>query len=118
MRRGSTAARQRALVARLRERIPGVTLRTTFIVGFPGETEQDFAALLDFVVESRFDRVGIFRYSDEEGTAAADLDAKVPRAVARERYRRLAKLQAGIQAETLGALVGSEAHVLIDAALG
>ena len=118
MKRGSTAERQRRLVARLRERIPGVTLRTTFIVGFPGETEEDFAQLLEFVSESRFDRVGIFRYSDEEGTAAAKLDAKVPRAVARERYRRLAKLQAGIQAEKLGALVGSEAQVLVDAPIG
>jgi ribosomal protein S12 methylthiotransferase len=118
MQRGSSAERQRRLVARLRERIPLVTLRTTFIVGFPGESEADFAALLDFVAESRFDRVGIFRYSDEEGTAAAELDAKVPRAVARERYRRLARLQAGIQAPKLAALVGSEARVLVDAAIG
>jgi len=118
MKRGSTAERQRRLLAKLRERIPGVTLRTTFIVGFPGETEEDFSQLLDFVAESRFDRVGIFRYSDEEGTAAAELDAKVPRALARERYRRLAKLQAGIQAEKLGTLVGSEAQVLVDVAIG
>ena len=118
MKRGSTAERQRGLVAKLRERIPGVTLRTTFIVGFPGETEEDFAELLEFVAESRFDRVGIFRYSDEEGTAALALDGKVPRALARERYRRLAKLQAGIQAEKLGALVGSEARVLVDVAIG
>jgi ribosomal protein S12 methylthiotransferase len=118
MKRGTSAERQRRLVARLRERIPGLTLRTTFIVGFPGESEADFQALLDFVAEARFDRVGIFRYSDEEGTAAFDLDQKVPRAVARERYRRLAQLQAGIQAEKLGALVGSEARVLVDAAIG
>jgi ribosomal protein S12 methylthiotransferase len=118
MKRGSSAERQRKLVAKLRERIPGVTLRTTFIVGFPGESEDDFQELLDFVAESRFDRVGIFRYSDEEGTAAAALGAKVPRAVARERYRRLAQLQAGIQAEKLGALVGREADVLVDAAIG
>jgi ribosomal protein S12 methylthiotransferase len=118
MKRGSSAERQRRLVAKLRERIPGVTLRTTFIVGFPGETEDDFQELLDFVAESRFDRVGIFRYSDEEGTAAAALEPKVPRAAARERYRRLAKLQAGIQAEKLGALVGREADVLVDAAIG
>ncbi|MEN8159844.1 MAG: 30S ribosomal protein S12 methylthiotransferase RimO [Myxococcota bacterium] len=118
MRRGTTADRQRRLVAKLRERIPGVTLRTTFIVGFPGETDADFEALLDFVAEARFDRLGIFRYSDEEGTAAFDLDAKVPRRVARERYRRLAELQAGIQAEKLRALVGSEAAVLVDQAIG
>jgi ribosomal protein S12 methylthiotransferase len=117
MRRGTTAERQRKLVAKLRERIPGVTLRTTFIVGFPGETEEDFQQLLDFVAQSRFDRVGIFRYSDEEGTAAAAQGAKVPRAVARERYHRLAQLQAGIQAEQLGALVGREAPVLVDAAM-
>jgi ribosomal protein S12 methylthiotransferase len=118
MKRGSSAERQRRLVAKLRERIPGVTLRTTFIVGFPGETEEDFEQLLDFVSESRFDRVGIFRYSDEEGTAAAALEPKVPRTVARERYRRLAKLQAGIQAEKLGAWVGRETDVLVDAAIG
>ncbi|MGH7289447.1 MAG: 30S ribosomal protein S12 methylthiotransferase RimO [Myxococcota bacterium] len=118
MKRGTSAARQRALVARLRGRIPNLTLRTTFIVGFPGETEEDFQQLLDFVRESRFDRVGIFRYSDEEGTGAFELDAKVPRAVARERYRRLAALQAGIQAEKLAAQVGSEASVLVDTAIG
>ncbi len=118
MRRGTTAERQRRLVAKLRERIPGVTLRTTFIVGFPGETDRDFEELLAFVAESRFDRLGIFRYSDEEGTAAYELDAKVPRRVARERYRRLAQLQAGIQAEKLGALVGAEAAVLVDHAIG
>jgi len=117
MKRGSSAERQRRLVAKLRERIPGVTLRTTFIVGFPGESEDDFQQLLAFVAEARFDRVGIFRYSDEEGTAALDLDAKVPRAVARERYRRLAQLQAGIQAEKLGGLVGREAEVLVDVAI-
>jgi ribosomal protein S12 methylthiotransferase len=118
MRRGTSAERQRRLVAKLRERIPGVTLRTTFIVGFPGETDADFEELLGFVADSRFDRLGIFRYSDEEGTAAYDLDGKVPRRVARERYQRLAKLQAGIQAEKLGALVGSEATVLVDHAIG
>jgi ribosomal protein S12 methylthiotransferase len=118
MRRGTTADRQRRLVAKLRERIPGVTLRTTMIVGFPGETDADFEALLDFAAETRFDRLGIFRYSDEEGTAAFEQDAKVPRRVARERYRRLAELQAGIQAEQLGALIGSEAAVLVDQVIG
>jgi len=118
MKRGTSASLQRRLVARLRERIPNLTLRTTFIVGFPGESEDDFQRLLAFVAESRFERVGIFRYSDEEGTGAFELDAKVPRSVARERYRRLAALQAGIQAERLLASVGSEASVLVDAAIG
>jgi ribosomal protein S12 methylthiotransferase len=118
MRRGTSAERQRRLVAKLRERIPGVTRRTTVLVGFPGASDADFEELLGFVADSRFDRLGIFRYSDEEGTAAYDLDGKVPRRVARERYQRLAKLQAGIQAEKLGALVGSEATVLVDHAIG
>jgi ribosomal protein S12 methylthiotransferase len=118
MRRGTTAARQRSLVERLRAGIPGLTLRTTFIVGFPGETEADFEALCDFVRETRFDRVGVFRYSDEEGTAGAELPGKVPRSVARARYRRLTQLQQEIMAETLGEAVGREAEVLVDAVLG
>ena len=118
MKRGTTAARQRRLVERLRAGIPGLTLRTTFIVGFPGETGADFEALCEFVREARFDRVGVFRYSDEEGTAAAGYGAKVPRSVARARYRRLAALQREIMAETLAAQVGREADVLVDAVLG
>jgi ribosomal protein S12 methylthiotransferase len=116
MRRGTSAQRQRRLVERLRAGIPDLTLRTTFIVGFPGERESDFEALLDFVREARFDRVGVFRYSDEEGTAAFALPGKVPRAVARERHRRLLGLQAGIMAETLAAWVGREAELLVDRA--
>ncbi len=114
MKRGATEARQRALVAKLRARIPGLTLRTTFIVGFPGETDADFARLCDFVRESRFDRVGVFRYSDEEGTAAERYEGKVPRAVARRRHRELLAIQREIMAEKLGALVGTEATVLVD----
>ncbi len=118
MRRGTTAERQRRLVEKLRGAIPGLTLRTTFIVGFPGETDADFEALLDFVRWARFDRVGVFRYSDEEGTAGAELPNKVPRKLARDRYRALAQLQAGILAEKLAARVGDEDTVLIDAAIG
>lgn len=118
MRRGTTAERQRRLVERLRAAMPDVTLRTTLIVGFPGETEADFEELLAFVEETRFDRLGVFRYSDEDGTAAKDLDAKVPRAVARERWRRLTELQRGILHEKLAAQVGDEAGVLVDAEVG
>ncbi len=114
MKRGTTAERQMRLVERIRERVPDATLRTTFIVGFPGETERDFEDLLDFVRTSRFDRLGVFRYSDEEDTAAAELGDKVPREVARDRYRRLTELQREIMAERLGALVGSELPVLVD----
>jgi ribosomal protein S12 methylthiotransferase len=116
MKRGASEARQRELVARLRERIPGVTLRTTFIVGFPGETDADFERLLRFAAELRFDRAGVFRYSDEEGTAAFELPGKVPRAVARRRHKELVALQRGIMAQKLAALVGTEQTVLIDSA--
>lgn len=115
MRRGTTADRQRRLVERLRAGIPDVTLRTTFVVGFPGETDADFETLCDFVREVRFDRVGVFRYSDEEGTTGFELPAKVPARVARERHRALLALLRELQREQLGALVGREADVLVDA---
>jgi ribosomal protein S12 methylthiotransferase len=118
MKRGTTAARQRRLVERLRAAVPNLTLRTTFIVGFPGETEADFEALLDFVREVRFDRLGAFRYSDEQGTRAFGYPGKVSRAAARSRLRRLLELQRGIMAEKLAAEVGREVDVLVDAALG
>jgi ribosomal protein S12 methylthiotransferase len=115
MRRGTTALRQRRLVERLRAAIPGLTLRTTFIVGFPGETDADFEALCEFVREVRFDRVGVFRYSDEDGTWARDLPGKVPRSVARARHRVLGAILRSIMEEKLRDLVGSEVPVLVDA---
>jgi len=118
MRRGTTGERQRRLVEKLRAGIRGLTLRTTFIVGFPGETDADFAELLEFVRWARFDRVGVFRYSDEEGTAGLELPNKVPRKLARERYRALTKLQASILAEKLAARLGEEDLALVDAPLG
>ena len=114
MKRGVTAERQRALVAKLRERIPGVALRTTFIVGFPGETDDDFGALLAFVEEARFDRVGVFRYSDEENTAAMTYGHKVPARVARRRYEALVTKLAELQRDKLAAQVGHEVTVLVD----
>ena len=114
MKRGATEARQRTLVETLRARIPNLTLRTTFIVGFPGETDEDFERLMQFVRELRFDRVGVFRYSDEEGTSALGLAAKVPRAVARRRHRALVALQREIMSEMLQEKVGSEHSVLVD----
>lgn len=115
MKRGATEARQRALVERLRAGVPGLTLRTTFIVGFPGETDQDFETLCQFVRDVRFDRVGIFRYSDEEGTRAFDHGDKVPRRVARARHRELMAIQREIMREKLSELVGHELPVLVDA---
>jgi ribosomal protein S12 methylthiotransferase len=118
MKRGSTEARQRRLVERLREGIPGVTLRTTYMVGFPGEDEDDFERLCAFVRETRFDRVGVFRYSDEEGTPAHALPDKVPASVARERYHRLMKIQREIMLEKLESRIGEESQVLVDAVIG
>ncbi|HXX47443.1 MAG TPA: 30S ribosomal protein S12 methylthiotransferase RimO [Myxococcota bacterium] len=114
MKRGVTAERQRKGVERARARLPGAALRTTFIVGFPGETDNDFAELLAFVREVRFDRVGVFRYSDEEGTSAQALAGKVPRAVARRRHRELMAVQREIMREKLAAQVGDTAQVLVD----
>ncbi len=114
MKRGVTAERQRKLEEKLRARIPGVVLRTTFIVGFPGETDADFAELCAFVSETRFDRVGVFRYSDEEGTSAQALGEKVPRSVSRKRHRELMKLQHGIMREQLATVVGESVRVLVD----
>ncbi len=114
MRRGTSRARQERLVERLRSGVPDLTLRTTVIVGFPGETEKDFEELLDFVGWARFDRLGVFRYSDEEGTAAATLPGKVPREVARERFRRLVALQSGILEEKLRSQVGRVEEALVD----
>ena len=114
MRRGTTPDRQRRLLARVRERIPDVVIRTTFIVGFPGETDEDFEELCEFVRESRFDRVGVFRYSDEEGTRAETLGNKVPVGVARARHRRLMELQRGLMRKGLEAQVGGRVRVLVE----
>jgi ribosomal protein S12 methylthiotransferase len=116
MKRGVTAERQRRLVETLRARVPGCALRTTFIVGFPGETDADFAELCDFVRAVGFDRVGVFRYSDEEGTSAHALGDKVPAAVSRRRHRELMALQRGIMRAKLAKQVGETADVLVDSA--
>jgi ribosomal protein S12 methylthiotransferase len=89
-------------------------LRTTFIVGFPGETEEHFEHLLHFVTTQRFDHVGVFTFSPEEGTAAADLPDAVPAAVAQERRNRLMEAQQPIAAERNGAWVGRIVDVLIE----
>jgi ribosomal protein S12 methylthiotransferase len=101
-----------ALLARIRERLPGVFLRTTLMVGFPGETDDDFEELLAFVDAARFDHLGAFIYSPEEGTPAFDMDPQVDEEVARERLDRLMMLQAEVSAEKLAAMVGEELLVL------
>lgn len=114
MRRGVSRAGQEKILARVRSMVPGLAVRTTFIVGFPGETDQDFAELVDFVREQRFDRVGVFTYFQEEGTPAAELPGQVPDAVKRARQKELMKVQALVSRAKHKALVGKEIEVLVD----
>jgi ribosomal protein S12 methylthiotransferase len=102
------------LVERMREKVPGLALRTSFIVGFPGETEQDFESLLDFVRAAEFDSVGVFTYSDEEGTSSHDLPGRVPARTKRSRRSRLMALQQRIAARRNRARVGERLEVLIE----
>jgi ribosomal protein S12 methylthiotransferase len=118
MRRPERQRTIREKVARFRDAVPGVAIRTTCIVGFPGETEDDFRQLVDFVEEVRFDRVGAFTYSPQEGTRAHDLVDDVPEVVKRERLERLMELQREITAERYEERVGSTVPVLVDRAGG
>jgi ribosomal protein S12 methylthiotransferase len=102
------------LVARMREKVPGVALRTSFIVGFPGETEADFEALLAFVEQAQFESVGVFRYSDEEGTSSHALEGRVPARTKESRRRRVMALQKRIAARKNRARVGERAEVLVE----
>jgi ribosomal protein S12 methylthiotransferase len=116
MRRGGTRASLERLIERVRTRVPNVAIRTTFITGFPGETEGDFNELLSFVRSVEFERVGVFTYSDEEGTAAFDLNDKVEAKVAKRRRTRLMKEQARISLRKNRARVGETLRVLFEGA--
>ena len=116
MRRGGTRASLERLIARIRRRVPDIAIRTTFITGFPGETEEDFEELLAFVRKVEFDRVGVFTYSDEEGTPAFELPNKVDARVALRRRARLMKEQARISRRRNRARVGSTVRVLFEGA--
>src|ERR1700750_207250 len=96
MKRGGNRSSLERLIARVRERVPEIAVRTTFITGFPGETDEDFEELLKFVKNVEFDRVGVFTYSDEEGTPAYDLPNKVDPKIAKQRRARLMKEQSRI----------------------
>ncbi|KAF0129690.1 MAG: ribosomal protein S12 methylthiotransferase [Bacteroidetes bacterium] len=102
------------LVKKIRERIPGVAFRTTFIVGYPGETEEEFKELFDFVKEARFDRMGVFAYSPEEGTSAFELEDTIDDDVKVQRVELLMELQQGISLEINLNRIGSVEKVLID----
>jgi len=114
MRRPERQATQRERLRRIRDAVPDVAIRTTCIVGFPGETEDDFQQLLDFLEETRFDRVGAFTYSAQEGTRAWSLSDDVPDDVKRERLERLTELQRVITAERYEGHVGTRTRVLVD----
>ncbi len=114
MRRERSGAALRKLLDRIRRRIPGVVLRTSFIVGFPGETEAAFNRLLDFVREEQFDRVGVFTYSREENTAAYDLPEQVLEGIKRARRAKLMETQADISLRKNRDLVGCEIEVMVE----
>ena len=106
------------LVSKLRERIPNLVLRTTFIVGFPGETEKQFEELCDFVKETHFERMGVFTYSLEPGTPAEKLPDHLPEDVKLARYEKLMTIQQELAFQHGDSLVGYELDVLIDEELG
>jgi len=114
MQRETGGAYIRDLVRRIRAGIPGIALRTTFIVGFPGETEADVDQLCEFIAEAKFERLGVFRYSQEDGTRAAKLAAQVPGKEKERRWHRLMALQRGIAASVSAASVGKSIRVLVD----
>jgi ribosomal protein S12 methylthiotransferase len=114
MRRPANVKRTRRLIADLRRAMPDVSLRTSFIVGYPGETEREFEALLDFVAENQFDRVGVFVYSPEEGTPAALMADPVPDEVKADRYDRLMAVQQEISHQIQQAQVGRALDVLVE----
>jgi ribosomal protein S12 methylthiotransferase len=115
MRRERSASALHHLLARIRRRIPGVVLRTSFIVGFPGETDDAFSRLLDFVRAERFDRVGVFTYSREENTGAYELSGQLPERIKRARRARLLETQADISLQKSRELVGREIEVMVEA---
>src|SRR5580692_1124538 len=106
----------RDLVRRIRAGIPGIALRTTFIVGFPGETEADVDELCEFIREAKFERLGVFRYSQEEGTRAGKMDGQVPAKEKERRWHRLMALQKEIAGTVSAGSVGKTVKVLVDEA--
>ena len=114
MNRFDTRQQVETLLNKLRTRIPGITIRTTFIVGFPGETEEDFAELLDFVEKQRFENAGVFQYSQEEGTVAGEMENQIAPEVKENRYHELMALQAGIAEEIHQEREDAELDVIVE----
>jgi ribosomal protein S12 methylthiotransferase len=114
MRRGGNRASYERLIDRIRNQVPGVAIRTTFIAGFPGEREEDFDELVEFVKTAEFERLGVFTYSDEENAAAFELDQKIDPAVAARRGARLMKEQLRISRRKNRQLIGQRVRVLLE----
>src|SRR5512133_230307 len=114
MKRGRSSQFLRDLLAKLRARVPGIALRTSLIVGLPGETEEDFEDLLRFVEEQRFERLGVFEYSAEEGTPAAEMADQIPDALKRERFDRIMEVQQAISRDHQQAMIGRRLEVLVE----
>ena len=114
MKRGRDSAWVRRLVRRIRERVPDLTFRTSFIAGFPGETEEQFQELCDFVEEMRFEKVGVFQFSREEGTESFQLDGQLPQRVKAQRQKKLLGIQRKISREHQQRLVGRTLDVLVE----
>jgi ribosomal protein S12 methylthiotransferase len=114
MRRETSRSHIETLIDKLRGGIPGVALRTTFIVGFPGETEHEFTTLLDFIERTRFERLGIFKYSREEGSRAAKMPDQIPGKVKNARYRAAMSIQQKIAHEIGRDKIGRELKLLVD----
>ena len=114
MNRFDTRQQVETLLNKLRTRIPGITIRTTFIVGFPGETDDDFAELLDFVEKQRFENAGVFQYSQEEGTVAGEMENQIAPEIKENRYHELMALQAGISEEIHQEREDAELDMLVE----
>jgi ribosomal protein S12 methylthiotransferase len=114
MRRETSRAHIENLICRLRAGIPGLTLRTTFIVGFPGETETEFRSLLDFIQRTRFERLGVFKYSQEEGSRAAKMPGQISAKIKNARYQMAMSVQRQIAHEIARAKIGAALKLLVD----
>jgi ribosomal protein S12 methylthiotransferase len=114
MRRGTTRQKTEELLRTIREKVPGIAIRTTMIAGHPGETEQDFQELLDFVEKSRFDRMGVFSYSHEENTHSYSMPDDVPTEIKQQRLEEVMELQQGISLELNTNKIGNTYKVLVD----
>jgi ribosomal protein S12 methylthiotransferase len=115
MGRRSTRGSIEKTIRKLRFAVPDIAIRTTFMTGFPGEAEEDFAELMDFAMEQRFERLGVFAYSSEDGTRAADMSDQIPREIAEERRDALMRQQLDISLEQNRKSIGRTRNVLVEA---